>query len=130
MKRLQGWWDSNLSPHIEVSTPQGESLDLIVDSGFNGELILPEPWVRKLGFKRRGSIEIELANGSGVRMTTYRGTILWFGQRKTVTVQMTKSNEGLLGTEMFRGGTVELDPDADRVIFRKRANQKRRRKSR
>jgi len=63
-------------------------------------------------------------------IVSYRGTILWFGHRKTVTVQMTKSDEGLLGAEVFRGCTVELDPDAGRVIFRKKANQKRRRESR
>jgi clan AA aspartic protease len=95
-------------------------LNLIVDSGFNGELVLPEPLAKKLRFKRHGSTAVELADGSTVLAPTYRGTILWFGRRKAVAVHTTKADEGLLGTQLFRGCTVELDPDKDRVIFRKK----------
>jgi clan AA aspartic protease len=120
MKLMQGWWGPNLTPYIQVSTPTGELLNLIVDSGFNGELILPKSLVKKLGLKRRGSTAVELADGSTVLAPTYRGTILWFGRRKVVAVHTTKADEGLLGTELFRGCTVELDPDTDRVLFRKK----------
>jgi clan AA aspartic protease len=120
MKRIQGWWGPNLTPYIQVSTPTGELLNLIVDSGFNGELVLPKSLIKKLGFKRRGSTTVELADGSTVLTPTYRGTILWFGRRKAVAVHTTKAHEGLLGTQLFRGCTVELDLDKNRVLFRKK----------
>ena len=47
-QRLQGWWDEHLSPHLAVTLATGEELDLVVDSGFNGEVILPQPVIRKL----------------------------------------------------------------------------------
>ena len=127
MKQVKGWWSSDLSPHLEISTPTGESLDLIVDSGFNEELTLPESLIKELELERFGPGEVELADGSVVRTEIYLGEILWFGQRKQVLVQSTKSEEGLLGTELFQGCKVELDPDADLVVFRKKPSGVRRR---
>ncbi len=124
-KQVNGWWSSDLSPHLEIFTPAGEALDVVVDSGFNEQLMLPEPQIEKLGLERSGSVEIELANGLMVRTETYLGEILWFGERKQVLVQATKSAEGLLGTELFQGCVVELDPDDDRVIFRQKVARKR-----
>ena len=126
MKQVKGWWSLDLSPHLEIFTPSGERLDVVVDSGFNEELTLPESLIEKLGLERLGSVEIELANGSMMRTETYLGEILWFGKRKQVLVQATKSNEGLLGTELFQGCVVELDPDADWVVFRKKSSRVRR----
>lgn len=123
MKTVKGWWDSDLSPHLEISTPTRESLGLIVDSGFNGELMLPVLLIRKLGFKPLGAIKNVLADGSVVKMPTYTGEILWFGQKKSVWIQATNSDEGLLGTELFPGCVVELDPDDDRVVFRKKSSR-------
>lgn len=123
MKQLRGWWAADRSPHLEIVTPRGDLLDLIVDSGFNGQLMLPEPLLMQLGFVRRGAIDLELADGSVVRSETYYGDILWFGQQKRVRVQATDHDEGLLGTELFQGCIVELDLDANRVIFCKKTTR-------
>lgn len=121
MKSVNGWWTTELSPHLEILTPTGESLDLVVDSGFNGELILPVALINKLGLREEGPVQAELADGSIIWTTLYAGEILWFGQRKQVWIQATNSDEGLLGTQLFQGCKVELDPDADLVVFRKKS---------
>lgn len=127
MKQVKGWWSPDLSPQLEISTPTGEALDLIVDSGFNRERMLPVPLIERLGLIKQGLIENELADGSTVWTKVYAGEILWFGQRKRVWVQATNAAEGLLGTELFQGCVVEMDPDAGRVIFRKKSSGVRRR---
>ncbi|MGH9803412.1 MAG: hypothetical protein ACRD82_23865 [Blastocatellia bacterium] len=81
--------------------------------------------IKKLGFKRKGEVEVELANGSMVRTETYLGNILWFGQPRRILVQATNSDEGLLGTELFQGCVVEMDPDEGTVIFRKKSSRNR-----
>ncbi len=126
MKQVQGWWSDDLSPYIELLTPNGEHFDLVVDSGFNGELMLPVSLITKLGLREEGPIQTELADGSTVWTKLYAGEILWFGQRKQVWIQATNSDEGLLGTELFQGCKVELDPDADRVVFRKKSSRRKR----
>ena len=76
MKQLTGWWSSDLSPYLEISTPTGEPIDLMVDSGFNGEVTLPIPLIKKLKLKRRGRIRNELADGSMAWAKAYAGEIL------------------------------------------------------
>jgi clan AA aspartic protease len=121
---MQGWWDAELSPHIEISLPTGETIDLVVDSGFNGEVVLPKSLIPILGLQDDGSIFSRLADGSVVETELYIGEILWFGQRREVRIQATDSHEGLLGTELFQGCIVELDLDANRVTFRKKPAKK------
>jgi clan AA aspartic protease len=126
MKLMTGWWDTDLSPHLELSTPMGEVLDLVVDSGFNGELMLPITVIRKLGLKKIGTIQNILADGSTLKAETFVGEVLWFGSGLRVLVQSTGHNEGLLGTELFQGSKVELDLDAGRVVFRKKSSRAKR----
>jgi clan AA aspartic protease len=126
-KSLQGWWDADLAPHLALALPNGEQLDLVVDSGFNGEVTLPLSLVRRLKLRKRGFIYNQLADGSTVRTPTFRGEIFWFGQPVPVLVQATGADEGLLGTELFQGCKVELDPDADLVIFRQKTARRQRR---
>lgn len=125
MKKLHGWWDSALSPHLEIQTRDGELLDLVVDSGFNGELMLPISLIRKLGFQKSGTIKNILADGSIIQTTTFAGEILWFGQKKNVWIQATHSDEGLLGTELFQGCVVEMDADDGIVTSRKKSSKTR-----
>jgi clan AA aspartic protease len=124
MNQMSGWWDSDLSPHLELATPTGEVLDVIVDSGFNGELMLPNTTIQKLGWQQRGTIQNTLADGSILQTQTFMGEILWFGVAMRIVMQATDYHEGLLGTELFQGCIVELDLDADRVTFRKKPIKK------
>ena len=123
-QRMQGWWDTELSPHIEILLPTGEAIDVVVDSGCNGEMVLPRSLITKLGLKDDGSVFSRLADGSVIELEVYIGEILWFGQKREVRIQATDSHEGYLGTELFQGCIVELDLDANRVTFRKKPARK------
>jgi clan AA aspartic protease len=126
-QRLQGWWDDHLSPHLAIASATGEELDLVVDSGFNGELVLPKPLISRLGLPDDGTMFSQLADGSIVETEVHIGEIVWFGQTREVRIQATDSDEGLLGTELFQGCVVELAPDTDRVLFRKKSSRARKR---
>jgi clan AA aspartic protease len=125
MKQLRGWWTDELSPHLEIFTPTGERLDVVVDSGFNGALMLPSATIESLGLSEAGPIQAELADGSLVWTRLFVGEIVWFGQTEHVWVQSTNSDEGLLGTKLFQGCMGELDPDAGVVILRKKPVRRR-----
>lgn len=125
MKQIKGWWDDGLSPHLEISLPDGEQFDVVVDSGFNGTLMLPLRRLKKLRLEKGSYIYNRLADGSVIRTPTYIGEILWFGQKAQVLIQANDADEGLLGMELFQGCKVELDLDADVVIFRKKSVRRR-----
>ena len=123
IERLRGWWDSELSPHLAVTLATGEELDLIVDSGFNGEVVLPKRLIARLKLPNDGTMFSLLANGSVVETEVHIGEIIWFGKILEVRIQATDSHEGLLGTELFQGCIVEFDPDDNQVVFRKKSGK-------
>ncbi len=123
--QIQGWWDDEPAPHLEVTLSSGEKFDVIVDSGYSGTLMLPFRRIERLGLEKYGHTYHRLANGASIRTATYSGEILWFGQKLSLLIQANETDEGLLGTELFQGCKVELDPDANVVSFRKKPARRR-----
>ena len=123
MKKMTGWWDAGLSPYLQISMSGGTTFEVVVDSGFNGTLMLPLSQIKKLRLTKSSYIYNRLADGSVIRTPTYIGEILWFGQKTPILIQANDADEGLLGTELFQGCKVELDPDANVVSFRKKSKR-------
>jgi clan AA aspartic protease len=115
--KLEGAFDAHLAPRLRLDTAQRLTLDVVVDTGFNGELVLPRKLIRQLKWPLKGQVRVELADGSLVRTDVYEGRLLWFGQERVVTVYATASEDGLLGTQMLMGCTLFLDPDENKVIL-------------
>lgn len=113
--KVSGWVDEHLSPRIKIEIPKGKAITPVVDTGFNGYLVLPVSLLNEIGFKRKGSTVVELADGSMVTSELYEGTIIWFGKAQTVRVHATSSEDALLGTQMLIGCVLELDVEAGRV---------------
>ncbi len=90
---LRGWIDGQLSPRIKVQVALGAELELVVDTDFNGHVVLPKRYLEKFGFVYRGWRLIELADGSKIPSAFYEGTIFWFGRRRKVRVHPTKSED-------------------------------------
>ncbi len=121
--KLEGFFDEHLSPRLEVlflGEAQQRVISVVVDTGFNGEFMLPKALLEELGFRYSMESEAELADGSVVETTLYSGKIRWFGEERTVQVVATGSEEGLMGTEMLFGVTLFMDLDEDRVILERK----------
>ena len=122
--KIEGAFDEELAPRIALSIA-GERVSLVVDTGFNGELMLPRRLLEELGFVYSMESEAELADGSLVETTLYSGKITWFGEERLVQVVATDSEDGLLGTAMLFGVTLFMDLDEDRVVLEKKAEAER-----
>jgi len=114
--KIEGYFDESLSPRIDIRI-SGRKISLVVDTGFNGELMLPRKWLKKLGFAYSMKSEAELADGSIVETTIYRGKIRWLGKERTVQAVVTESEDSLMGTEMLFGVTLFMDLDENKVVL-------------
>jgi len=114
--KIEGYFDEFLSPRIGIPT-SGKIISVVVDTGFNGELMLPRTVLQQLGFEYSMKSEAELADGSIVESTIYHGKIDWFGKERTVQAVVTESEDGLMGTEMLFGLTLFMDLDERRVVL-------------
>ncbi len=120
---LQGWIDDQFSPRIKIKAAVGTELEPVVDTGFNGHLVLPKRHLKKLGFAYRGWRLIELADGSKIPSAFYEGTIYWFGRKRKVWVHPTKSEDALLGTQMLVGYVFDLDVESNYVTITKKSTR-------
>jgi predicted aspartyl protease len=57
-----------------------------IDTGFTGDLVLPQPIINKLGLQLSGTVGAVLADGSQVAMTAYRCYIRWFDDLRRLEV--------------------------------------------
>ena len=95
---------------IEVSDRNGvhQPLEVILDTGFNGDLTLPRDMVQHLGLTYRGQTPWTLASGKEVMMSNYDGEVFWHGLLREVQVVET-DGDPLLGMALLIGSKITVD---------------------
>ena len=84
--------------------------ELIVDTGFNGHLYIPEDKIEAWGLPFLLSLPIRLADQSTVIADVYEATIVWFDVSvRAVVLSGPSACEALLGMELLEGCRLELD---------------------
>ena len=83
--------DSGGNPH---------TLSVIVDTGFTGELALPEIYIRQLGLALEDYREVRPATGEIIRIPSGEISVIWQGRRRSVQALQLDS-EPLLGMEFL-----------------------------
>jgi len=112
MARIDGYVDrSTLAPFVSLSlisaTDEEIEVPAIIDTGYNGEVILSEDKIREIGLEFLGTIDTELADGEIVELDLFKGKIKWFDRIQEVAVGASRSEDTLIGTLLL--GDCELD---------------------
>jgi clan AA aspartic protease len=120
---ITGVFSSNGEPHIRLFV-RGvggivHEVDVVVDTGFNGELTLPAALIAALGLAFHRQEQTILADGSTIETDTYQGIVIWDGAERSILVEASEG-DALVGTllmdgyelrvEMRTGGAVTLTP--------------------
>jgi clan AA aspartic protease len=87
---------------------QPETVDAIVDTGFNGFLTLPLPQIARLRFPYEGIAEVILGDGDTVRLDAFAATVLWGGEVRTGLV-LAADGLPLIGMGLLSGSRVCLE---------------------
>ncbi|MBC8134342.1 MAG: hypothetical protein H8F28_00465 [Fibrella sp.] len=98
-------------PRVEVALPaDGESLavEFVLDTGFNGDLALPQRVVQRLCATMQPAQLHRMANGDVFTTPTYLLDIPWLGRTRTVEVIALEGNP-LLGTGLLLGTQITID---------------------
>ena len=109
---MDGYVDrSTLTPFVRLKliSAMDEEIELsaIIDTGYNGEVILSENKIQEMGLEFLGTIDTELADGRIVELDLFRGRIKWFGRIQEVAVGASRSEDTLMGTLLL--ADCELD---------------------
>lgn len=92
-------------------------IDVIVDTGFNGELMLTEKKIKELSLSLIGDDEYMTASGEIVSTNVYMGLFHWFGRTRKVGVLATSGKSNLIGMELLHFYKVELARCQDRLLI-------------
>jgi clan AA aspartic protease len=102
---------------VGIRFVQGEAFECVVDTGFDGALILPAPIVESLRLPIVARLVFELVGGARMTADVALGEIKWLGEVRSVEVIISQSNDALIGTEMFEGTKLVLDYVNHRVAI-------------
>jgi clan AA aspartic protease len=87
---------------------QLKSLPAVIDTGFTGDLMIPEWVVMELGWRYRGVQEAVLGDGSYCDFEVYVGSLIWDGQVRLVEVNACTSGV-LVGMGLLEGWKLEVE---------------------
>ncbi len=90
--------------------------EVIVDTGFSGDLTLPAEFIHQLGLTLAGQVDATLADGQTVETNQYQATAVWDGEHVTVDM-MESRNQFLLGTNLVEGRTLTVQMWAGGDVF-------------
>ena len=104
---------------IKVRFVHGDSFESVVDTGFDGALILPTPVAERLNLPKVARLVFELVGGARMTADVALGEIEWLGERRTVEVILSEGDDALIGTEMLDHAILVIDYDNRSVTITK-----------
>lgn len=111
MMQIDGYFNVKDEPVIEIDI--GPSLvELLVDTGFNGSLIIPSPRFNQLRpiLKFEGPEEFYSVTGEMFLADAYSTELDWLGKRIRVAVATCKEvNEAIIGSHLLEDCRLTID---------------------
>lgn len=110
---MNGHVDSTGRALVTVSVrPSGAAtireLSVWIDTGFNGDLVLPQQQIDDLVLPHSGTVKAILADGSEVALKTYACLINWFGEQRDLEVVANDGEYPLLGVGLLLGHDLHI----------------------
>lgn len=88
---------SILSPSADTA----RQIDAWIDTGFNGDLVLPAKVIEEPQLQHPGTVKAILADGPEVALKTYACTIDWFDEQRHLEVVANSGEYPLLGVGLL-----------------------------
>lgn len=98
-------------PRISLSLPGIHGTiesEFIVDTGFEGDLAIPESLITRLNADLSGSDTFALADGSRLVCPTYDLVLEWSGESRVAEVLAT-SGQPLIGTQLLDNMLIQIE---------------------
>lgn len=98
---LQGYFEFGKPMlKIKISSEKNE-IPVLVDTGFNGELMLSTKIIKSLKLPCIGFTDYTTASGEKKPTSVYTGNVEWFGKDKEVAILSSDAGYCLLGMELL-----------------------------
>jgi clan AA aspartic protease len=109
---IRGEVASDLSPRVSIETGNDEGdfewLDVVVDTGFDGELSLPREAIQRLDLPYERLASVSLADEQRIRANACFAVVSWHGGLREVVV-LEIAGEPLIGMSLLQGSRLKVD---------------------
>ena len=109
MAREDGSVNGRLEAWLRVRTSAGEILDLLIDTGFDGALVLPRTDAMRLNLTVLGRVPIIGVGRTMSVVDIAELEIEWLGESRAVEVIISDGDDSLLGTVMLDSSRLVID---------------------
>lgn len=92
-------------------------LDAWIDTGFTGELVLPQQTVMSLGLPLGPSVMARLADGSNVQLDAHTCLLEWFDEWKRIEVVANQGHYPLLGVGLLVDRDLRINYRTKKIII-------------
>lgn len=110
----------NLEAIIELeifgSAQQPQQIMVVIDTGYNGYLTLPNNVITALQLPFAGNRQATLADGSVIVLDVYLAAMTWHGQQRDVLVSQAEG-EPLVGMSLLQGSRMTMSVIDDGDVF-------------
>jgi len=87
-----------------------QKVEVLVDTGFNGSLLLPKRVIEDLRLKRSRTLECIMADGNVRETEVYLAEINWLGRNVKVDILSGPSDIALIGMGLLSHSRTLLEP--------------------
>lgn len=104
---MKGQFELGL-PILELNL-ENKKIKVMLDTGFNGELMLPDAVISKLALEPIAITDYMTASGDNYFTQVFKGMLKIFNEEKEVTVLATSTGFSLAGLQLFHLCKVTLE---------------------
>lgn len=122
MAREDGSVNTQLEAWLRVESTNGEIIECLIDTGFNGALVLPRAEAVRLNLIVLGRVPIIGVGRSRQIADIAEVEIEWLGKSRAVEVIISDGDDSLLGTELLDGSRLVVDYSAYTVTVSDEVN--------
>ncbi|MBC8031939.1 MAG: hypothetical protein H7Z16_17785 [Pyrinomonadaceae bacterium] len=107
---------------VQVRLRDGATIDCVLDTGFDGGLMLPRWFVAQIQIPIVGELTFEMVAGARMSAEVGLTDIDWLGSLRQVEVIVSESDDALIGTELLIATTLIIDYTSSSLAISTREN--------
>ena len=104
---------------IAITFPGSAAIECVVDTGFDGGLMLPRILAEHLQIQVVGELVFEMVGGARMLAPVGLANIEWLNEEREIEVILGNGNDVLIGTELLAGTILNIDYSAGVVTILK-----------
>ncbi|MGI8641229.1 MAG: hypothetical protein ACR2MG_14935 [Pyrinomonadaceae bacterium] len=109
MAEEKGVVNENLEAILQIRLLNGAMIDCVLDTGFNGSLLLPREFAEENSMLFLGPEKIMLVEEISAEIETALVKIDWLGEEISIRIFVSETDDALIGTEMPVDSILEID---------------------